>query len=325
MSTMLAPRPPFRHLLVPLDGSLLAEAVLPVAVWVAQACGARLTLLHVIEHDAPETVHGQQHLGEAAEASAYLATVAARLSASGPPVDTHVHPNEEHDVPRAIAEHAREFGTDLIALTTHGSSGLRGLLAGSIAQQVLGGSDVPVLVARPGTRPPPANGALLVALDGGAEAEQALPVALLLAEAGAAPLHLLRVVRTAGAERGPAAAVSIFTPSASAALLEIEEQVAGEYLTALVARCPAGIVATAAVRRGEPADEIVRVARDRPCRMLLATTHGKAGLESIIAGSVIPRALPRLTVPLLLLRLPERSRDGTGGAPGGVVRGPQGV
>ncbi|HVB64331.1 MAG TPA: universal stress protein, partial [Nitrolancea sp.] len=54
---------PFKRVLVPLDGSRLAEAVLPVAFAIAARCGATVTLLHVLEHNAPETVHGQQHLG----------------------------------------------------------------------------------------------------------------------------------------------------------------------------------------------------------------------------------------------------------------------
>lgn len=305
MTTQILPCPPFQHLLVPLDGSQLAEAVLPIAGWLAAACQARITLLHVLEHDAPETVHGEQHLGEADEANVYLAGVVARLAAGGTPVEAHVHPNQEHDVARAIVEHAQELHADVIALTTHGSGGLRGFLFGSIAQQVLSASVTPVLVARPEVKLAH-SGPLLVALDGGREAEQALPAALMLALASGVPLQLLRVVRTTGVERGPAAAVTTFMPSASAALLDIEEQEAGAYLASLAARLPAGVTVRTTVRRGEPADEIVRVARQTACRMLLATTHGKAGLESVFAGSVIPRVLPRLAAPLLLTRLPER-------------------
>ena len=100
----------------------------------AAACHAQLTLLHVIEHDAPETVHGETHLAVPEAADAYLRDVTTRLTAMGADVDAHVHPNEEHDVARSTAEHAHELRADLVALTTHGSGGLRGLLVGSIAQ-----------------------------------------------------------------------------------------------------------------------------------------------------------------------------------------------
>ena len=54
--------PMFTHLLVPLDGSEMAESVLPAAVHLARALEARLTLLHVLEHNAPDEVHGQRHI-----------------------------------------------------------------------------------------------------------------------------------------------------------------------------------------------------------------------------------------------------------------------
>ena len=58
----------FKHLLVPLDGSRLAEAALPAAILVAQKSGAKVTLLHVIERNAPKSVHGNVHLRTAEEA-----------------------------------------------------------------------------------------------------------------------------------------------------------------------------------------------------------------------------------------------------------------
>ncbi len=63
----------FKHLLVPLDGSKLAESALPVAAWLAKTLKAPITLLHVIEQDAPEEVHRDRHLTNSDEAEAYLA------------------------------------------------------------------------------------------------------------------------------------------------------------------------------------------------------------------------------------------------------------
>ena len=58
-----------KHLLVPLDGSRLAEAALPAASFVAGRLGARVTLLHVIERDAPQEIHGERQLSEPEEAA----------------------------------------------------------------------------------------------------------------------------------------------------------------------------------------------------------------------------------------------------------------
>jgi nucleotide-binding universal stress UspA family protein len=70
----------FKHILVPLDGSKLAEAALPAAVSLAQTFNAPVTLLHIIEQDAPEEVHRERHLTEAREAEAYRMWRAASLT-----------------------------------------------------------------------------------------------------------------------------------------------------------------------------------------------------------------------------------------------------
>ena len=69
----------FKHILVPLDGSKLAEAALPAAVSLAKTFKAPVTLLHIIEQDAPEEIHRDRHLTEASEAEAYLAKIAKRI------------------------------------------------------------------------------------------------------------------------------------------------------------------------------------------------------------------------------------------------------
>src|SRR5262249_31408619 len=87
-------RPPERDaptLLVPLDGSRLAEAVLPaVEALATHGCG-RAILLHILERNPPATVHGERHLHTLGEAMAYLDQVAGRLRVAGIDVATHVH------------------------------------------------------------------------------------------------------------------------------------------------------------------------------------------------------------------------------------------
>ena len=66
----------FKHILVPLDGSKLAEAALPAAVSLAQTFSIPVTLLHIIEQDAPEEIHRDRHLTKASQAEAYLSRIA---------------------------------------------------------------------------------------------------------------------------------------------------------------------------------------------------------------------------------------------------------
>ena len=58
----------FKHLLVSLDGSHLAEAALPAALFLARMFGAKVTLFHAIEHGAPQEIHGERHLTDSEEA-----------------------------------------------------------------------------------------------------------------------------------------------------------------------------------------------------------------------------------------------------------------
>ncbi len=113
----------FHHFLVPLDGSPMGEAVLPVAIGLARPLGATVTLLHVLERGAPRTVHGEQHLQDVDQARAYLNAVAERWRTTGVQIDAHVHPNSINNVAQSLAEHAAEMAADLIALTTHGRGG----------------------------------------------------------------------------------------------------------------------------------------------------------------------------------------------------------
>ncbi len=305
---------PFRQILVPLDGSRLAEVVLPAAAYLAARGHGRVTLLHVLERGAPATVHGEPHLDDPAEAEAYLRSVAARLTAEGVEVGIHVHPNEERDVAQSIAAHVAELGADLVVIATHGSGGLRGFLFGRIAQQVLRRTTVPVLLIKPPdtAQAPVVWKTVLVPLDGTREAEAALPYARALAEILAARLHLTRVVPTVATVRGKTSPAATFVPTATAALLDIEQEEASRYLAAVRDRALAGLAVTLDVRRGDVVDEIAQAAVDSSADLVVLSTHGRAGIEGIWSGSTAAKLLSRLDRPFLLIRVdtgtPEQSR-----------------
>lgn len=142
----------FRHVLVPLDGSELSATILGPAADLAAAAGARLTLVHVVSSSAilgarifpllPDDVEPAME-----KAREYLEARAEELRTRGLHVDVHV---EEHEAPgRAIATIAEKLDADLIALATHGYGGLKRALLGSVADKVLRGSPLPLLVRRP--------------------------------------------------------------------------------------------------------------------------------------------------------------------------------
>ncbi len=123
----------FKRILVPLDGSRLAESILPIATALARCLHMKVSLLHIIEERAPQTVHGFPHLTSANEAEAYIESVAAGLG-SDLEVERHVHCTEEHSVALSIALHAGELEADMIALCTHGRGGLSRVVSGSRVQ-----------------------------------------------------------------------------------------------------------------------------------------------------------------------------------------------
>jgi len=155
---------PLQHILVPLDGSPLAEKILGPAMDLGQRVGAEFTLFQVIQPATPTdfaTVegfvgsYGQAMIDRLAaveaqvrrEAEEYLEKVAQRFRARGLSVATHVicHEQPAH----AILEEAASSGMDLIALETHGRRGLARMFLGSVADKVVRGAGVPVLVHRP--------------------------------------------------------------------------------------------------------------------------------------------------------------------------------
>jgi nucleotide-binding universal stress UspA family protein len=136
-----------RTILVPLDGSPLAERALPEAVELARQRGARLLLLRAAEAHVPLGADPTQaQVRVVQEAEAYLASVKAQLAATGiPDVETSVWYGPPAS---AIVEAARLRGADLIVMTTHGRSGLGRLILGSVAESVLRGTTTPILLLR---------------------------------------------------------------------------------------------------------------------------------------------------------------------------------
>jgi nucleotide-binding universal stress UspA family protein len=301
------------RLLVPLDGSRLAECVLGPAVSLAQHLRAALALLHVMERGAPTTVHGDRHLSAPGEAEAYLAALASRC----PPhvvVQRHVHLNQEGDVAKSITDHAGDLGADLVILSTHGGGGARRVLFGSVAQQVLARGTRPVLLVRPGDLPPAPGTALppwpvarvVVPLDGEPASEQALPTAVTIAAAYGAEVALVQVVPTVPTIPGPRGSAAKLVPTAAAASLQFEEDAARAALAALASRIrERGVAAQAEVTRGEPAQGVLDAAVRLGADLVAIATHARTGLDALLSGSVASRIGARFPNPLLLVRAPR--------------------
>ena len=294
----------FKRLIIPLDGSRLAEAILPTAVHLAQKLHAGVTLVHVIERNAPKQVHGETHLSEAGEAQSYLEGVRSRCFPPELPVEMHVHTTAIEDVAASIVEHAHEFESDLVMMCTHGRSGFKNLLFGSIAQQIVA-SGVPVLLVRPqesGAVPPPLEGPFLLPLDGTEIREAALPAAAALARACGRSLHLLMIVPTLATLTGAETTSRILLPATTQEMLAIANEDAAKYAQGLLDRLHAeGTRVTAHVRRGDATKLITEEAQSEGADLIIMGTSARAGLDAFWSGSIAPRVSRKTHLPILLI------------------------
>jgi nucleotide-binding universal stress UspA family protein len=296
----------FTHILVPLDGSKLAEAALPSAASLAQTLGAPVTLLHLIEKDAPQEVHKDRHLTKADEANDYLQAVAQTAFPEKVKVEWHVHTAEIENVAASIVQHAEELNPDLIIMCSHGRSGMRDYLFGNIAQQVIGQSDMPVLLLKPTTAQSQTFQVrkIFLPLDDESIHDESLSIAKPLAKVYQAGLYLLTVIPTLGTLSNGKAAAGTLLPATATAYLDIKEENAKEHLQEhLNELAQSGLDAEAEIARGDPAPTISEVAERVDADLIILSTHRKTGTAAFWARSVAPNVARRTKMPLLLLPL----------------------
>jgi nucleotide-binding universal stress UspA family protein len=293
-----------KNFLIPLDGSQLAESVIPLVSLLARCNQARLILFHVIEQNAPEQVHGEHHLTNQDEAFEYLLKVAQSL----PPeleIEQHVHSTAEKDVASSIVDHCKELDVDLIVMCAHGQTGLQTRIFGNIAQKVLSAGEVPVLLLSPEKTYIPGSyqcNCILVPLDGDPDHEAGLEMAMELAQICQAKLHLVMVIYELSTLPGEQAASAVMLPNVTSALLDLDCEEAELYLVELIGKIlNKNIQVTGEVQRGDPAKQIALIARDMQADMIVLGTHGKSATDAFWSGSVTPKLATQTHLPLLLV------------------------
>ena len=302
----------FRTILLPLDGSQLAERALPYAKTLAQRAGGRIVLVRAEPaSDTPfetEPDHrrngadGAERAGGSTAAAEYLANVAIALM--GVPVE----PLLLHDQPGdAILRAVSTAKADAIVMTTHGRSGFGRWLYGTVADHVLHHADVPVLLV-PAACNYVWDGAIpgvprrvLVPLDGSPFAEEILPAASQLTGILEAEIDVLRVVDV------PSTISQDYVQTAELSeMLSSQEVEAQRYVETMAGQLrAAGGVVTPHVEVGWAPTVIADAARGRHSCAIAMATHGRTGIARVVLGSVATATLQRAHVPLLLVRPPQ--------------------
>ena len=297
----------FRRILVPLDGSTLAETVLPAAFLWAETFNTVLVFFHVLESGGTKSIHGETHLSAMDEAKAYLEKVSASRPNHKIKIEIHVHETKQADVPQSIISHAEELKTDLVILCAHGGGGLRDMFIGSIAQQVIQRGTVPVYFLRPlpdyKSKPLQLN-KIILPLDGTDKHISTLPAAIEIGKASGARLHLVTVIPTTKTLPANDAQTGLLLPYTMTAMLDLAQRGAKDYLVeAVKGLTQHGIKATGEVRRGDIPTEIINASDDAD--LLIMSTHARVNWEAFWEESVTPRVMARAKVPMLIVRSPR--------------------
>lgn len=305
----------FSTILVPLDGSALAERVLPFAVRLARAAKAKLALVRAgVPSKGYFPSPGDTGSALARQAESELLAVAETLRKDGVAVETLIYYDDE-DVARAVVQAAGEAGADLIVMSTHGRSGVGRWVYGSVADAVMRYATVPVLLVPAACdREWPVHRGLrvLVPLDGSDVSGEAIPPAVELARVLEAEILLLQVVEPPS--YAYASEYPYLTFDVDAELAE-----ARKYLEMVAAELRAGgLVVSVHVASGSPASMIASVARDRGADIIAMATHGRGGLARLVMGSVATGTVQRSSVPVLVVR-PSAMRQASA-QPGGARR-----
>jgi nucleotide-binding universal stress UspA family protein len=292
-----------RRILCPVDLSDASRTALDHAIVLAQWYESRLSVLGVaampvaLLPDEPAVVYEltperRRRLLEALE------RFSTDARAAGIDVDVKLH---EGDVVREILREARETAPDLLVIGTHGRGGFERFVLGSVAEKIVRKAECPVLTVPPGAAGhrvvmPGAYKTILYATDFSDAAEAALPRALSLAEEAGGRLLLVHVVRWPTEEDANGSDVL-------RGLLEDRMKEARQRLNdAVPADARDWCEAEPVVVRGEPAEQIVRLAEERSVDLIVMKVAPRGLVDLALNGAVAYPVLRAAPCPVLTLR-----------------------
>ena len=305
----------YNRILVPLDGSELAEHVLPYVGILARALLSQVHLVRVVEPPINElalATRRQYYQGimeaESNRAEDYLEKMAASLREDDRSVSFAVVQGSPASCIATEAE--RESGT-IVAMSSHGRAGLTRWLLGSVATQVLQTTSNPLLIVRASERGQSAGeiniGQALVPPDGSELAEKILPIVGRLARALKLRVTLVQVTP-------PRESYYLYAdyppPDWDNLITEVDGK-AAEYLHQTGQKLLRQGTPSVEERllHGSPAKAIIELAREIPDSMVMMTTHGQSGVGRWVLGSVADRVVRHSGDPVLLLRVPSEGKD----------------
>jgi len=309
----------FRSIVVPLDGSKLAEHALPVAAVIARAARASLRLVLVHRLPPPPTDKASAKLYVSVDLAVrksergYLRGFAARLRETWGLKVTTVSPTGP--VAETLAAWIEDVEADMVVMTTHGRGAIERALLGSVADRLVRTLEVPIVLLRPepGEPAPPATldwspREIVVGLDGSRLAEAALPPAVELARLFRVPLTLVQVVQPLVVVSDPPLP---FPTGYDEQITESIRREAQDYLDSVAEQLRKdGLEVRGVVTMGlNVAGTLLELAPER-AGLLAIATHGHGGLKRALVGSVADKLVRAASVPVLVVRPRARRTSG---------------
>ncbi len=298
-------------IIVPLDGSKLAEQAIPLALSIAQHIKTEVLLLQVISipsfsipisPDRVITIDEQVAISQG-HTETYLGKIAQQLKKEGIPLLSYAIVLGRAG--ESIAQVADEREASYIVMSTHGRSGISRWILGSVATRVLHLTERPLLLMRPQQIHPfiplelPEIKRIVVPLEGLPLAEQVLPHVKELAQAySSVDIRLFYAIPSF-----PAGLAQLQALELKKRWLEISHQEAESYLGNLVSDLHAyGNNVSFAIKIGPPAIKIIEYAAEIDADLIMMTTHARKKLSRFLLGSVTDKVVQTSQMPVLVIR-----------------------
>jgi len=297
----------FEKILLTLDGSQSSEVAIPYVEYLAGKMDSEVVLLHVHSESEPNAHLHQFYLSRTADAMKLRMKKRWNRKA-GPRVRPEILTGEPAEV---IHNYIMRSAIDMVAMATHGSSGIKLWLLGSVADKIVRTANTPVLLVR-SKSPPPETGKvklvrrILLPLDGSDASRVAVPYALALAKKLEAGITLFRMAEKASYLMAHVVPYSrrrmedydwidaVAVRESRSHLRGVKEQIRRE-----------GVPVTHIITLGaDPAYEILQQERKVNADLVVMATRGKSQVEMWGLGSVAEKVLRQGDLPLLLVREP---------------------
>lgn len=281
-------------ILIPTDGSAVADAAAEAAIALARRFDADVHALHVLElGELPPGVE-DEGAGELASRGKDAVNEVAETAAEAGVTATAAVLEDDNRIHRAILDYAEEHGVDCIVMGTYGRTGLDRFVLGSVTERTLRESPVPVMTVHEETVVDPDFDDVLVPTDGSAGSQAATDHAVDLVTTTGGALHVVHVVDLG----------VVWSDVDSGMVLDALEEAGERALEMSINRAQEADVSTieSSVLSGTPYRAIVDYAEEYDVDCIVMGTHGRTGIDRYLLGSVTERVIRLTDVPVLAVK-----------------------